>query len=126
MNLRGDFPDGQNSYALFREVQKVQSLSKKFFGFAVGQNTFRDSRVSCSDREGRIAIVTTRWARDAMDVDSVRRGGSIAPDENAFRIRRSRVVLTPRRWRQVLKKLTLLRDDGGKKARSPGRARRKP
>jgi len=74
MNLCGDLPDGQNSYALFREVQKVQSLSKKFFGFAVGQNTFRDSRVSCSDREGRIAIVPTRWARDAMDVDSVRRG----------------------------------------------------
>src|ERR1700689_3036059 len=40
--------------------------------------------------------------------------------------RRSRVVLAPRRWRQVLKKLTLLRSDGGKKARSPGRARRKP
>src|ERR1700739_3950192 len=40
--------------------------------------------------------------------------------------RRSRVVLMPRRWHQVLKKLTLLRDDGDKKARSPGRARNKP
>jgi hypothetical protein len=30
------------------------------------------------------------------------------------------VVLTPRRWRQVLKKLTLLRGDGDNKARSPG------
>jgi hypothetical protein len=37
--------------------------------------------------------------------------------------RRSRVVLTPRRWRQVSQKY--LRDDGGKKARSPGRARNK-
>jgi hypothetical protein len=32
----------------------------------------------------------------------------------------------PRRWHQVLKKLTLLGDDGDKKARSPGRARNKP
>src|ERR1700722_16681295 len=38
--------------------------------------------------------------------------------------RRSRVVLTPRRWRQASQKY--LRGDGDKKARSPGRARRKP
>jgi hypothetical protein len=38
--------------------------------------------------------------------------------------RRSRVVLTPRRWRQVQRSYPL--DDGGKRARSPGRARRKP
>jgi hypothetical protein len=38
--------------------------------------------------------------------------------------RRSRVVLTPRRWRQVSRINS--RGDGGKKARSPGRARRKP
>ena len=42
------------------------------------------------------------------------------------RVRRSRVVLTPRRWRQVPGELTLPGGDGGKKARSPGRARRKP
>ena len=41
-------------------------------------------------------------------------------------VRRSRVVLTPRRWRQVLEELTLLGSDGDKKARSPRRARRKP
>jgi hypothetical protein len=41
-------------------------------------------------------------------------------------VRRSRVVLTPRRWRKVLERLTLLGSDGDKKARSPGRARRKP
>src|SRR5689334_8723281 len=34
----------------------------------------------------------------------------------AYRVRQNRVVLTPRRWRQVLKKLTLLAGDGGKKA----------
>jgi hypothetical protein len=38
--------------------------------------------------------------------------------------RRSRVVLTPRRWCQVSGSNST--DDGGKKARSPGRARRKP
>jgi hypothetical protein len=43
-----------------------------------------------------------------------------APDRG----RRSRVVLTPRRWRQVGGKFSA--DDGDKKARSPGRARRKP
>ena len=38
--------------------------------------------------------------------------------------RRSRVVLTPRRWRQVSRK-TNPRGDGDKKARSPGRVRNK-
>jgi len=38
--------------------------------------------------------------------------------------RQSRVVLTPRRWRQV--RGNFPRNDGGKKARSPGRARNKP
>src|SRR5947209_4177278 len=37
-------------------------------------------------------------------------------DERGLSVRRSRVVLTPRCWRQVLRKLTLLRGDGGKKA----------
>jgi hypothetical protein len=51
-----------------------------------------------------------RWVRDAMDAFE-------AQDERIVSGRRSRVVLTPRRWCQVLKKLTLLRDDGGNKAR---------
>jgi hypothetical protein len=38
--------------------------------------------------------------------------------------RRSRVVLTSRRWRQASQKF--LQGDGDNKARSPGRARRKP
>src|ERR1700704_5733813 len=55
-------------------------------------------------------------------------------DERCCCVRRSRVVLTPRRWRQVcgvasaqpgLDK-TSSASDGGKQARSPGRARRKP
>src|SRR5260370_31062786 len=66
--------------------------------------------------EGRLAIVTDA-GRDAVDA-----GG--AADESASCGRRSRVVLTPRRWRQVGGSNSA--DDGGKRARSPGRARRKP
>ena len=40
--------------------------------------------------------------------------------------RRSRVVLTPRRWRQVGEEQASRASDGDKKARSPGRARSKP
>ena len=43
---------------------------------------------------------------------------------SAGRGRQSRVVLAPRPWRQVGGKLPA--DDGGKKRRSPGRARNKP
>jgi len=50
-----------------------------------------------------------------MDARTVR-------DEHRRRGRRSRVVLTPRRWCQV-RRLTKLACDGGKKARSPGRSR---
>src|ERR1700738_5316259 len=52
----------------------------------------------------------------------LRPGGAL--DELRGRGRRSRVVLTPRRWRQVRGGDSA--DDGGKQARSPGRARRKP
>jgi hypothetical protein len=56
-------------------------------------------------------------------------------DERCCSVRRSRVVLTPRRWRQVCGRqvgptgrgqATYSASDGGKRARSPGRARRKP
>jgi hypothetical protein len=68
--------------------------------------------------EGRLAIVTNA-GRDAVDV-------GCAPDERAACGRRSRVVLTPRRWRQVGDDASHHAGDGGKQARSPGRARRKP
>jgi hypothetical protein len=55
--------------------------------------------------------------RDAVDADG-------AKDEGAGCGRRSRVVLMPRRWHQVGE--SLFANDGGKKARSPGRARSKP
>jgi hypothetical protein len=56
-------------------------------------------------------------------------------DERRCCGRQNRVVLTPRRWRQVLRKASrpyrartshISADDGGKRARSPGRARHKP
>jgi hypothetical protein len=53
-----------------------------------------------------------RWTRQCQKTNDVARG------------RRSRVVLTPRRWRQVGGRISA--GDGDKKARSPGRARRKP
>ena len=58
-----------------------------------------------------------RWVRDAVDADG-------AADESTLSGRRSRVVLTPRRWCQASRKYP--RGDGGKRARSPGRARNKP
>src|SRR3954447_13416123 len=53
-----------------------------------------------------------RWTRMAPLTNGAERG------------RRSRVVLTPRRWRQVLR--SDAQGDGDNKARSPGRSRRKP
>ena len=57
--------------------------------------------------KGRFAIVTDA-GRDAVDAEG-------AGDESAFCGRRSRVVLTPRRWRQVCGK-RFPQSDGGKKA----------
>jgi hypothetical protein len=70
--------------------------------------------------EGRIAIVTNvgcgmQWTRVAAQDGRGRSG------------RRSRVVLTPRRWRQLGDDCFGNRaGDGDKKPGSPGRARRKP
>ena len=74
-------PDGQITSALRCIFMRVQPLSQKFSAFAVGQINFRTAAVSCPT-EGRIAIVTTRWARDAMDAAA---SGSIVikPDESA-------------------------------------------
>ena len=70
---------------------------------------------SCFYKEGRFAIVTNvgsgmRWTRCV-----IRR--------MTYRGRRNRVVLAPRRWRQVGDDASHHADDGGKKARSPGRSR---
>ena len=65
----------------------------------------RSSRNVGRDCGGRVGHVRRTWARCG---------------------RRSRVVLAPRRWRQVRGDASHHAGDGGNKARSPGRARRKP
>ena len=71
--------------------------------------------------EGRFAIVTMRWAGDA--VDALASGALLTPDENARAY--GEVVWS---WRRDAgaKLVELSADDGGKRARSPGRARSKP
>src|SRR6202521_3215187 len=82
-----------------------------------------------------------RWTRQRFARDGIAGRVGERPvsdqqraDERCCSVRRSRVVLTPRCWRQVrgvksaqpgLDKTYPL-SDGGKTARSPGRARRKP
>jgi hypothetical protein len=85
-----------------------------------------DLRYKCcrpAPTEGRFAIVTLRRVRDAVDAASVR---CFCIGRNASSGRRSRVVLAPRPWRYVGGKYPA--GNGGKKGRSPGRARisRKP
>src|SRR3981189_913318 len=82
-----------------------------------------------------------RWTRQRFARDGV--AGRVErlvsdqqrADERCCSVRRSRVVLTPRCWRQVRGGLVCPTGlgqslnplgDGGKRARSPGRARRKP
>src|SRR6202048_3252256 len=75
-----------------------------------------------------------RWTRDVIAgrVSRERSNGALTRD--AARGRRSRVVLTPRRRRQVCGGMSTQpgadslqsANDGDNKARSPGRARRKP
>jgi hypothetical protein len=67
--------------------------------------------------------------RNVTDVgrDAVDAGGAL--DGRVASGRRSRVVLMPRRWHQVPRKQASCKSlggEGGKQARSPGRARRKP
>src|SRR6266568_4049907 len=71
--------------------------------------------------EGRFAIVTMRWAGDAMD--ALASGAIFAPDENAEAY--GEVVWS---WRRDAgaKLAEQFASDGGKQARSPGRARSKP
>jgi hypothetical protein len=95
----------------------VQSPFAKIFLFPFDPNHFYIPGHPGPTRQGRFAIVT-----------NVRQGCSgrrRRVDEGAYSCgRRSRVVLTPRRWRQVGERD--FTGDGDKKARSPGRARRKP
>jgi hypothetical protein len=93
---------------------RVQPLSQKYSCFVLTQITcisitVPPHRGAYRDRHGRGAGCGGR-------------GGAI--DEQRLSGRPNRVVLTPRRWCQVGGSNSA--DDGGKRARSPGRARSKP
>jgi len=94
---------------------RVQPLSQKKFWFSES-NHFIDRSIP-SHREGRFAIVTN------VGTGCDGRGGAF--DERRSSGRRSRVVLTPRRWRQVPEKQAS-QGRRWQESRSPGRARRKP
>jgi hypothetical protein len=93
-------PDGQIT------ASPVQSLREKYFAGAVGQITGTGSRVYST--EGRAHVTNAGW--DAVDANGAR-------DVRAERGRQSRVVLTPRRWRQVPGKRSF---SGATVARKPG------
>jgi hypothetical protein len=71
--------------------------------------------------EGRFAVVTKRWAWDAMDAAA---SGVSAPDENAAAY--GEVVWSWRRDPGVYPARLCGHGNGDNKGRSPGRARRKP
>src|ERR1700735_5495886 len=103
--------------SLLSQMGLLNEISEfpKFY-FPSDPNQFYIPRHPGPTRQGRFAIVTNvgqgmRWTRAALLTRALICG------------RRSRVVLTPRRWRQASQKC--LRGDGGKQARSPGRARNK-
>jgi hypothetical protein len=77
-------------------IWAVQSPFAKIFPFPFGPNHLHISR-RLVPLEGRLAIVTDA-GRDAVDGRRRQRRRRLA------RGRRSRVVLTPRRWRQVSRK----------------------
>jgi hypothetical protein len=88
--------DGMERYPTGKSAKAVQPHPEKYSAFAVGQISATSSPVS-RPQEGRIAIVTDvgrgmRWTRWR------------AQDERRQCGRRSRVVPTPRRWRQVLER----------------------
>jgi len=123
----------------------VQPSLQKYFAFPVGQIISTSSRHpvprrgAYHDRHERWDGM--RWTRQRFARDGIAGRVGERPvsdqqraDERCCSVRRSRVVLTPRCWRQVrgvksaqpgLDKTYPL-GDGGKRARSPGRARRKP
>ncbi len=95
-----------------------QPFCRKYSASRRGQITALTPRVSPRMRGGSRSSRTLRW--NAVDAAAAR-------DERCCCGRRSRVVLTPRRWRQIREDaLPRLAGDGDNKARSPGRARRKP
>src|SRR5579863_419910 len=100
---------------MFRRWLKIFSENQKF-RFSQGSNQNISSAVP--PRMRGVSRSSRTLGRDAVDA-------SCAFDERAVRGGRSRVVLTPRRWRQV-REVMILRATVARKPGSPGRARYKP
>src|SRR6266516_2728027 len=82
---------------------RVKPQNQKYFAFPEGQISGIFSAVS-RPQEGRIMIVTTRGARDA--VDALASGASDRAGRKRQGVRRSRVVLAPRPWRHAGRKFS--------------------
>src|SRR5450631_1274873 len=85
---------------IFRFTRRANHLYK----FAPSHPT----RGACHGRRetrGGLRWTRQRYARDGIAGRVLRTPGAIAEhaDERCFRVRQNRVVLTPRRWRQVLR-----------------------
>jgi hypothetical protein len=80
----------------------VKTRNQKYFGFPEGQISGIFSAVS-RPQEGRIMIVTTRRTRDAVDALA---SGVFHAGRKRQSVRRSRVVLAPRPWRQAGRKFS--------------------
>ena len=96
--------------------KSVNPLLRKYSAFVVGQISAKNFPVS-PDKRGVAHVTNARW--DA--VDAMR-----ALDERVCGVRRRRVVLTSRCWRQRTWRQQLPRAQRRQKSRSPGRARYKP
>src|SRR5438034_155084 len=94
-SLRSLVRDDDNNCPTGKSAKSCPALRAKIFRLTRRANQCSFFACLTAD-EGRIMIVTNvRW--DAVDAEG-------AQDEGARRVRRSRVVLTPRCWRQVPEK----------------------
>src|SRR6266404_1363953 len=100
-----------------KSLKSCPALSRKIFRCACRANHLYKLAPSRLIMRGG-SRSSRNAGRDAVDACGALGRGARAGG------RRSRVVLTPRRWRQVGGSNSA--GDGGKQARSPGRARRKP
>src|SRR6266852_719604 len=98
-----------------KSLNSCPALLAKIFRFTLTPNQFYIHRRPGPQRG--VSRSSQTLGRDAVDA-------AARLTSDAASGRRSRVVLTPRRWCQVGGGKPA--DDGGKKARLPGRARRKP
>src|SRR5262245_37281715 len=116
----GATPSVANPTRRANHLHLCQALQSEIFRFT-GILIYGIHPLSPRHHEGRSRDRHGTLAPVAMDAAA---SGDLFTGRNVRSVRRSRVVLAPRPWRQVGAKHRA--DDGGKTGRSPGRARRKP